>query len=148
MQSVCEIMPAALPSLALCLQTFANYDMIESFIFTKAREVTECNYNDSTAGFLIDPYSVILDRKIRNKTKIDYSCQFPGDNIYRWILHLKLVTQFFEFKHERYEQVLNAYNLKNNFFNTIEFEQTLSFYKEIRDSLKAIEDMWISLISA
>jgi len=29
--------------------------------------------------------------------------------------------------------------LKNNFFNTIEFEQTLSFYKEIRDSLKAIE---------
>lgn len=139
MQSVCEIISSALPSLALCLQTFTNYDMIENVIFTKSRELTACNYTDSTSGFLIDPYSVILDRKIKNKTKIDYSCNFPGANIYHWILHLKLVIQNFEWKHDRYEQTLNAYNLKNDFFSSIEFEKALGFYAEIRETLKNIQ---------
>lgn len=139
MQSVCEIISSALPSLALCLQTFTNYDMIENVIFTKSRELTECNYTDSTSGFLIDPYSVVLDRKIKNKTKIEYSCNFPGANIYRWILHLKLVIQNFEWKHARYEQTLNAYNLKNKFFSSIEFEKASGFYEEIRETLKNIQ---------
>ncbi len=58
MQSVCEIISAAVPSLALCLQTFANYDKEEEIVLSKAKDLTECNYNRSRTGFVLDPFTV------------------------------------------------------------------------------------------
>ena len=57
-KSVCEIISSAVPSLALCLQTFVNYDKDESIVMAKAKDLTECNYNRSRTGFVLDPFSI------------------------------------------------------------------------------------------
>lgn len=138
MQSVCEILPAALPSLALCLQTIANYDMVENIIFSKAKYLTECSYNGDRSGFVLDPYSIYKNKDLQ-KQDISYDCSFPGSNIYKWIFKLKILIQLFENKHIKYNHILNDYNMKNNFFNTIVYEKALLFYDDIRTKLKNLE---------
>lgn len=140
MQSVCEILPAALPSLALCLQAFSNYDMVESIIFSKAKDLTDCSYNGSKSGFVLDPFSVYRNKELR-KIGVSYECSFPGSNIYKWIFKLKILTQLFENKHLKYNDILNDYNMQNNFFNTIFYEKALIFYDDIRTKLKNLESI-------
>lgn len=140
MQSVCEILSAALPSLTMCLQTFTNYDMEEKVVFSKSKELTECTYDKSKTGFLLDPNSMLMNTKTRIE-EISYKCNFPGSNIYDWILKLKQITKRLELEHTKFSQILNDYNLKNKFFNTIVFEMALLFYKEQREKLKALESV-------
>lgn len=131
MQAICEILPSALPSLVLCLQTIINYDKNEEIIMLKTKELTKCNYKNSEAGFILDT-SVI-----KNITLNQYDCGFPGSNIYKWILNLKTIVQYFEYKHNVYSSVLNSYNLKNNFFNTMVYVQaTEDFYPKIKNIFK------------
>lgn len=138
MQSICEILPAALPSLTLCLQTFINYDMEEDLIYSKSKELTECTYKESKTGFILDPFSILMNEKLLDE-EINYKCGFPGGNVYNWIFNLKKIVQRFEFRDSKYSKVLNVYNLKNKFFNTIMFEEAIAFYKEVLDKLKTIE---------
>ena len=77
MQAICEILPSALPSLVLCLQTIINYDKNEEIIMLKTKELTKCDYKNSEAGFILDT-SVI-----KNITLNQYDCGFPGSNIYK-----------------------------------------------------------------
>jgi len=78
------------------------------------------------------------DKNLRNEP-VDYTCSFPGSNIYKWLLGLKLITQKLEYKHAEFGQILNDYNLKNNFFNTLSHERALLYYAETREKLKAAE---------
>lgn len=131
MQSVCEVMPSAIPSLVLCLQTLINYDQSDDIIMTKTKELTKCTYNKSDVGFILDP-SV----SIRSLTLNPYECTFPGSNMYSWLLNLKTIVQYFEQKHTKYNSILNAYNLKNNFFNTMSYvEATQNFYPKVKKLL-------------
>lgn len=134
MQSVCEIMPSAIPSLVLCLQTLINYDQSDDIIMTKTKELTKCTYNKSEVGFILDP-----SMTIRSLTPAQYDCTFPGSNMYTWLLNLKTAVQYFEQKHYTYNMVLNSYNLKNNFFNTMSYIQaTQNFYPNIKKTFKEI----------
>ena len=142
MQSVCEILTAGLPSLSLCLQRFINYDATDEFIYLKAKEFTQCTYNSSPTGFIWDPHSITLDVDYRQNIKpYLYECQFPGSKIYRWLLELKFLVQKFELEDYRFSQILNEFNLKNNFFNTIVFDKAVAFYPAMQLELKRMESI-------
>jgi len=132
MQGICEILPAAIPSLVLCLQTLVNFDKTDDEkIMSTTKELTKCNFNNSEAGFILDPS--VFERNMRIN---QYDCNFPGSNIYTWLLKLKILIQHFEYKHNIYSSILNSYNLKNNFFNTMSYVQaTEQFYPLVKQSL-------------
>ncbi len=133
MQGICEILPAAIPSLVLCLQTLVNFDKSDEKIMSSTRELTKCDSNISEAGFILDPK--VFERNMTLNQQ--YECNFPGSNMYNWLLKLKLIIQYFEYKHNIYSSILNSYNLKNNFFNTMSYIQaTEQFYPTIKQNLK------------
>lgn len=141
MQGVCEILPAGIPSLVLCLQALINYDKPDSVIYKKTKEITKCNYEKSQTGFIMNPVSVLsshLDYSIENIGNL-YQCEFPGSKIYNWLLSVKLISQFFLDRHKRYSEILNTYNLKNKFFNTMIFEEVKQFYPNFKEKFKSLE---------
>lgn len=141
MQSICETLPAAIPSLVLCLQTLANYEQSDLFIFSKAKELTKCTYNKTSAGFILDP-AAALSYKISYDTADllgIYKCDFPGANMYHWLLGLKLTVQFFLDHHARYSDILNSYNLKYGFFNTMVYEEAKRFYASFGEKFKQLK---------
>lgn len=137
MQSVCETLPAAIPSLVLCLQTLMNFDQSETTVFARTMELTKCNYSKSQTGFMVDPSTALSEYINYNIDDIMniYKCEFPGASMYTWLLGVKLTTQFFQDRHERYSNILNEYNLKHNFFNSMVFLDAKSFYKTFEELL-------------
>lgn len=143
MQSICEIIPSAIPSLVLCLQTLINYEQSDLFIFSKAKELTKCTFNKTSTGFVVDPKTILtyrLSYKVEDIMSL-YQCDFPGSKLYNWILSLKLITQFFVSRNERYSDILNAYNLKYKFFNTMIFEEAKLFYPSYEEKLKQLRSI-------
>lgn len=134
MQSVCEVLPGAMPSLALCLQVLVNYEQSDLTIYSRSKELTKCNYNRTSSGFIVDPASALtykLSYKLDHLHKL-YDCDFPGASIYKWLLELKLVSQYFDSRHERYSHILNKYNLKYKFMNSMILERAKAFYPSFR----------------
>lgn len=144
MQAVCEILPAGLPSLVLCLQTLINYEEEDSVIFEKTREITKCDYNKTVTGFILDPasaQSLKLSYRVEEMTNL-YKCDFPGAHLYNWLLGLKLISQNFEQRHSIYSNVLNKYNLKHKFFNTMTFEYvTERFYPSYKIKFRMLQSI-------
>ena len=126
MQAVCELMPAAIPSLALCLQTLISFD--EPIIFSKAKELTKCNYDGSKSGFLLNT--------IDSNRSISYDCKFPGSDMYDWLLNLKLNIVYFEKVNEKHKSILNDFNLKNKFFHIYLYEKSIKFYNSYKEIFK------------
>jgi hypothetical protein len=122
MQAVCEILPSAIPSLVLSLQTLKYFDQPNDYIFSKARELTKCSYEKTLTGFIMDPTSTTnsLIKSIDVSTADNlYKCEFPSADAYNWLLSLRLLTGRLESKLKAYSMILNEYNLKNKFFNTM-----------------------------
>ena len=139
MQAVCETLPAAIPSLVLCLQVLSNYDQPNDVIFTKTRNLTKCTYEKTLTGFLMDPTnraSALV--KSVDVTKADklYKCDFPGADAYNWLLSLRLHLTKFEFRNKAYSNVLNNFSLKNAFFNTMVYKRANEMYKFYRVRLE------------
>ena len=135
MQSVCEILPAGIPSLVLCLQKLIYFKESESLIFQKVKELTKCNYQNSPTGFILD----ISTEKIKTNENL-YQCDFPGSKIYNWLLNLKITTKNFQHKYDEYSSILNSFNLKYNFFNTMYYEKTLLEFPITKNKLKMFEN--------
>ena len=134
MQAICETLPTGLPSLVLCLQTLINYDRSDEVVMIRTKELTKCDSNISATGFILDPATFT-----KNATIPESTCNFPGSNIYKWILNLKLLVQNFENKHTTYSNILNSYNLKNSFFNTMVYVQAIEkFYPTAKSSFKSL----------
>lgn len=144
MQAVCEILPAGIPSLVLCLQTLINYDQEDAFIFSKAKELTKCSYNKTLTGFILDPVNVpplLNNFRVEDVTNL-YKCDFPGSDLYSWLLALKLIILNFENKHATYSNILNKYNLKNKFFNTMIYEYvTNEYYPSLKTRLSTLQSI-------
>lgn len=139
MQAVCEILPAGIPSLALCLQTIMGYNESDAIIFAKTKEITKCNYDKSPTGFILDPKTErISTYKIKDLNSL-YHCEFPGASLYNWLLALKIVTKNFETSMDQYSKVLNPFNLKYNFFNSMIYEKTKELLPVVRKELKQLE---------
>lgn len=140
MQSVCELLPASIPSLVLSLQTIVNYDQSETNIFQDAKQFTECNYPRTLTGFLLDVNILMKQEEIGdNLTALNdlYKCKFPASDLYNWILNLKLTTLYFETKHSKYLSILNNFNLKYKHFNTIIYDYVVkTFYPNIKARFK------------
>ncbi|RNA40912.1 Hexosaminidase D [Brachionus plicatilis] len=130
MQAVCEILPASLPSMTLCLQTLLNYQEENALVFEETKKILNCDYSGHDAGFLLDPTSVTnftkLQVSVQELTSL-YKCDFPGAHLYNWLLGLRILIHGFETKHAIYSEILNSYNLKNNFFNTIKLKEAIDF---------------------
>ena len=143
MQSICEILPAAIPSLVLCLQTLINYEHSDLFIYSKTKDLTNCTYNKSSTGFILDPTTALASRLSYNVDDVLnlYTCEFPGAKLYNWLLSLKLVVQFAMSRHERFSDILNPYNLKYKFLNTMAFEEAKKFYAEFDEKLKYLRSI-------
>lgn len=139
MQSVCEILPAGIPSLVLCLQKLIYFKESESLIFQKTKELTKCNYQNSPTGFILDiSTEKIKTNQIENENL--YQCDFPGSKVYNWLLNLKITTKNFQHKYDEYSSILNSFNLKYNFFNTMYFEKTLLEFPITKNKLKMFEN--------
>ena len=138
MQAVCEILPAGIPTLALCLQQIINYKQSDTVIFSNTKDLTKCNYESSATGFILDPNTEKIPKNKQNSNDL-YECDFPGSKIYKWLLNLKLATKNFQFKYDEYALILNSFNLKYNFFNTMYYEKTLKEFPVIRKTLKQFE---------
>jgi len=138
MQAICEILPAGIPSLALCLQQIINFKS-ESIIFQKAKELTKCNYQNSPTGFILDVSTEKIQKDLTENEDL-YQCDFPGSNIYKWLLNLKIVTKNFQHKYDEYSSILNSFNLKYNFFNTMYYEKTITEFPIVKSKLKAFEN--------
>ena len=143
MQAVCEILPAGITSLALNLQTLTNFDKEETEIFSKTKDLTKCNYGKSSPGFIWESQTVLgdpaLNKKISNFQNL-YECDFPGFKIYKWLLNLKLIVSYFEYRHTSYSNILNKYNLRNKYFNTMIYEKAVSdVYPNVRIELEKLK---------
>ena len=143
MQGVCESLPAAVPSLTLALQTVVNYDQTELNIFQDTKSLTGCTFAKTLTGFLLDPSILFkhpfIDQHDLSTVKDLYTCKFPGSDLYNWLLNLRLVTQYFEFKDAELTNTLNPFNLKYKFFNPKVHEQAVTvFYPQIRARLKEL----------
>ncbi len=141
MQAVCEILPASIPSLALSLNQLVYFNETETFVYSKTKEQTKCNYDKSPTGFLLT-----IDNNLRISNSVKqlnenglYQCDFPGSNIYKWILILKLIINDFNFKHQRYSSVLNKYSLQYKFFNSMVYEKATKYYPYIKEQFKLLE---------
>jgi hypothetical protein len=131
-------MPSAIPSLVLCLQTIINYDKDKTAIFAMTKELSKCEYNNSEAGFVLDPSILNKEKMDSNLTKLSniYKCEFPGSKLYSWLLNLKLVVQHYETKSITISNILNSYNMKNKFFNSMIYEIAVnSFYPNVKAKL-------------
>jgi hexosaminidase len=139
MQSVCEILPAGIPTLALCLQKLINFKENDTVVFGKTKELTKCNYPNSPTGFILDVEKANLKKnQLQQKQHEEnlYDCDFPGAKIYNWLLRLKIATGNFQSKYNEYSQILNSFNLKYKFFNTMYYEKTMSEFPLVRNELK------------
>lgn len=130
MQAVCEILPASIPSLTLCLQTLINYQEEDELVFEETKKLIDCDYSGHRTGFLLDPTTESNYTKpqltVQELTNL-YKCDFPGAHLYNWLLGLRILIQGFENKHKTYSEILNSFNLKNNFFNTMKFREAIDF---------------------
>jgi hypothetical protein len=141
MQAVCEIMPASLPSLTLSLNQLLYFNESEKFVYSKTKELTKCSYDKSPAGFIFNfnkekAFSNDLKNLVENGP---YDCEFPGSNIYKWLLKLEIVLNDFKTKHDRYSSILNKYSMQYKFFNSMIYEKAKIYYSLIKDQLKYIE---------
>ena len=138
MQAICEILPAGIPTLALCLQQIIHFKETDAVVFAKTKELTKCNYQQSATGFILD---VNTEKTPRSKQPGDqlYQCDFPGSHIYAWLLNLKIATKNFQKKYDDYAFALNSFNLKYKFFNTMFYEKTLIEFPTVRQQLKQFE---------
>lgn len=130
MQAVCEILPASIPSMTLCLQTLLNYQEETELVYEETKKIINCDYNGHGAGFILDPTSVNNYTRpqltVQELTTL-YKCEFPGAHLYNWLLGLRILIHGFETKHAIYSEILNSYSLKNNFFNTIKLKEAVDF---------------------
>jgi hypothetical protein len=141
MQAVCETMPSAIPSLVLCLQTLKYFNQGKDAVFAKTKELTKCDYDRTITGFIMDPTNAksaaVKDIDLNRASNL-YKCDFPGSDAYNWLLNLRIHITKFEQRDKFFTDVLNKFNLKNNFFNTMVYDQALQTYKMFQDHF---EDM-------
>lgn len=144
MQAICEILPASVPSLVLSLQTIVNYDQSETEIFKDVKMITNCDYARTQTGFLLNTQILLGHDDWPESSAVSgydklYKCQFPGSDMYSWLLDLKLTVQYFERNHRSFSNILNDFNLKYKFFNTIAYDQAVvSFYPTIKQKLESL----------
>ncbi len=136
MQAVCELIPAGLPSLVLCLQTLITFDQDESSAFSKTKELTKCTY-DSPSGFIqnVDNVRVIVD-----DIKQLYDCEFPGAHLYKWLLFLRINVKNFNYENSLLSKILNKYNIKYKYLNSMIYERAMAYYPNAKRLFKAISD--------
>ena len=133
MQAVCEIMPASVPSLVLCLQRITQFDQNDTNVFTATKNLTHCNYAHSVTGFITSFQTEIksLSSDVDALQSL-YECSFPGSQLYKWLLSLKIVIANFEHLHQKYSRVLNKFNMEYKYINTIIYERACKFYPYMR----------------
>jgi hypothetical protein len=142
MQAVCETLPAAIPSLVLSLQALKYFDQPNEYIFSKTRELTKCSYEKTLTGFIMDPTSTsnsLVNSIDVSKADSLYKCDFPGADAYNWLLALRLLTGRLEKKLKSYSMILNEYNLKNKFFNTMVHADAVEKYNFFLKRFESIE---------
>lgn len=137
-----ETLPAGIPSLVLCLQTIKNFDQMSEYVFARTKDLTKCNYEKTLTGFIMDPTSS-SNSVVRNidlsRTESPYTCDFPGANVYTWLVALRLHLTKYRAIERDYADILNNYNLKNGFFNTMVYYEAngaYRFYKSRIESFK------------
>ena len=99
MQAFCEILPAGIPTLALCLQQIVYFNENKNQIFAKTKDLIQCNYENSPTGFILDINTAKISRGQQN---LLYECDFPGSKIYKWLLELKIETKNFNIGYTKY----------------------------------------------
>ncbi len=130
MQGVCELLPTALPSLVLCLQTLIYFgDRVE--INSKTRFLTKCTYPEDFGFFMTSEFSREQLKQLSPDLKNVYACEFPSSNINKVLVEYKLRLDHFLIKHRQYSRVLNDFNLQLSYINSMLHEYTLNtFYPE------------------
>jgi hexosaminidase len=121
---LCELLPVALPSLAICLLTFTTG------AFT--RQVHEMASKDLNFAELIpvNPFKCV-------ENEIAVQCQFPGHEVYRdvhTLLRLKAEYKFF-MKNDRMKGWMTTWHVMNNFTNPVHLSHFLPHGQRLLQSL-------------
>jgi hypothetical protein len=140
-------LPAAIPSLVLSLQALKYFDQPNNYVFSTTRKLTKCSYDKTLTGFIMDPTGSSGSTALSDLKSIDissadrlYKCDFPGSDAYNWLLALRLVIGRFEQRLKSYSMILNEYNLKNKFFNTMVLGEAIreyTFFLGLFESMRA-----------
>lgn len=134
MQALCELLPAGLPSLVLNLRTLIGFNQLDRVV-SDVHDLTKCNFEEEKFGLIMDmdSYDTLKHKKKIDKSK--YECNFPSSNLYSHLFELKSLIIYFENKHKTYSSILNEFNLKNGYVNSMSYEYCLnSFYPDMKIS--------------
>ena len=141
---ICEIIPAAIPSLVFLLKVFTNYGDLEASAI-QFKELTSCNYKKNSIGFLLEPtylhFGISALHEFRAMELLTYECTFPGSYLYDILLNLKILTELFELHNQKYTAILNDYNLSKGYINSMIYEYCFyKFYPHMKNEFEDINE--------
>ena len=139
---ICEIMPAAIPSLIFLIKFLTNYGDLENTI-GEFKKISKCNYKKNSIGFLFEPkftdFKISSLHEYKAMELLSYECTFPGSYVYKILLNLRILIELYEFHNQRYSTILNDYNLSNGYINTMVYEYSLNkFYPHMKNQFDLI----------